>query len=106
MRTPGCCWLRSSPGGLTSRSVTASSLNPAGNPPPPLSCPLGERGESRPAGLGGAGRPGGAGQLALAGRIEQSFLRRIERLPELTQRLMLVAAAEPVGDPAEHRRDD
>ena len=47
-----------------------------------------------------AGGFGVAGPLALAGRIEQSFLRRIERLPELTQRLMLVAAAEPVGDPA------
>src|SRR5277367_325680 len=47
-----------------------------------------------------AGGFGVAGPLALAGRIEQSFLRRIARLPELTQRLMLVAAAEPVGDPA------
>jgi DNA-binding CsgD family transcriptional regulator len=34
----------------------------------------------------------------LAGRIEQSFLRRIESLPAATQRLLLVAAAEPVGD--------
>jgi DNA-binding CsgD family transcriptional regulator/tetratricopeptide (TPR) repeat protein len=47
-----------------------------------------------------AGGFGVAGQLALAGRIEQSFLRRIARLPEVTQRLMLLAAAEPVGDPA------
>ena len=47
-----------------------------------------------------AGGFGVAGALALAGRIEQSFLRRIQRLPEPTQRLMLVAAAEPVGDPA------
>ncbi|MCO1659939.1 helix-turn-helix transcriptional regulator [Pseudonocardia humida] len=34
----------------------------------------------------------------LAGRIEQSFLRRIGALPVTTQRLLLVAAAEPVGD--------
>ena len=34
----------------------------------------------------------------LAGRIEQSFLRRIGSLPAPTQRLLLVAAAEPVGD--------
>ena len=34
----------------------------------------------------------------LAGRIEQSFLRRIGSLPAATQRLLLVAAAEPVGD--------
>src|SRR5271156_5829878 len=47
-----------------------------------------------------AGGFGVAGPLALAGRIEQSFLRRIARLPELTQRLLLVAAAEPLGDPA------
>ena len=47
-----------------------------------------------------AGGFGVAGPLALAGRIEQSFVRRIARLPELTQRVMLVAAAEPLGDPA------
>jgi DNA-binding CsgD family transcriptional regulator len=35
----------------------------------------------------------------LAGRIEQSFLRRLEALPEETRRLLLVAAAEPTGDP-------
>ncbi len=36
---------------------------------------------------------------ALSGRIEQSFRRRLEALPLETQRLLLVAAAEPVGDP-------
>ena len=36
---------------------------------------------------------------ALTGRIEQSFVRRLEQLPEDTRRLLLVAAAEPVGDP-------
>ena len=36
---------------------------------------------------------------ALSGRIEQSFRRRLEALPPATQRLLLVAAAEPVGDP-------
>jgi len=34
----------------------------------------------------------------LASQIEQSFLRRIRSLPDSTQRLLLVAAAEPVGD--------
>ena len=34
----------------------------------------------------------------LSGRIEQMFLRRIESLPVATQQLLLVAAAEPVGD--------
>jgi DNA-binding CsgD family transcriptional regulator len=47
-----------------------------------------------------AGGFGVAGKLPLAGRIEQSFLRRIAPLPEVTQRLLLLAAAEPVGDPA------
>jgi DNA-binding CsgD family transcriptional regulator len=36
---------------------------------------------------------------ALPGRIEESFLRRLETLPEDTRMLLLVAAAEPVGDP-------
>jgi DNA-binding CsgD family transcriptional regulator/tetratricopeptide (TPR) repeat protein len=35
----------------------------------------------------------------LAGRIEESFLRRLEELPDETRQLVLVAAAEPLGDP-------
>ena len=34
----------------------------------------------------------------LSGRIEQSFRRRLEALPVETQRLLVVAAAEPVGE--------
>ena len=34
----------------------------------------------------------------LAGRIEQSFVRRLSALPAATRRLLLVAAAEPIGD--------
>jgi hypothetical protein len=34
----------------------------------------------------------------LADRIEQSFLRRVRSLPPDSQRLLLTAAAEPVGD--------
>jgi DNA-binding CsgD family transcriptional regulator len=37
--------------------------------------------------------------LPLQGRIEGSFRRRVEELPEDTQRLLLLAAAEPLGDP-------
>jgi DNA-binding CsgD family transcriptional regulator len=37
--------------------------------------------------------------LPLSGRIEASFRRRLEILPEETRSLLLVAAAEPVGDP-------
>ncbi len=40
------------------------------------------------------------GVSGLSGRIEESFRRRLEVLPAATQRLMLVAAAEPAGDPA------
>jgi DNA-binding CsgD family transcriptional regulator len=45
---------------------------------------------------GGFGLPDAPG---LSGRIEDSFRRRFARLPAETQRLLLVAAAEPVGDP-------
>jgi DNA-binding CsgD family transcriptional regulator len=44
---------------------------------------------------GGFGLPDGPG---LSGRIEASFRRRFAGLPAETQRLLLVAAAEPVGD--------
>ncbi|MEV0999477.1 AAA family ATPase [Nonomuraea sp. NPDC050202] len=50
---------------------------------------------------GGFGRPDAR---PLASKIEQSFLRRIEELPAATQRLLLVAAAEPVGDVSLLRR--
>jgi DNA-binding CsgD family transcriptional regulator len=45
---------------------------------------------------GGFGIPGAA---VLSGRIEAAFQRRLEALPEDTRLLVLVAAAEPVGDP-------
>ena len=47
-----------------------------------------------------AGGFGVAGPLPVTGRIEQSFLRRVRPLPQETQRLLVLAAAEPVGDPA------
>ena len=58
-----------------------------------------------PRGLSTAQLAGGFGlpeplPLSLSGRIEESFLRRLEELPHETRRLLLVAAAEPVGDPA------
>ncbi|WP_308165084.1 helix-turn-helix transcriptional regulator [Nocardia noduli] len=46
---------------------------------------------------------GGFGLLhtdTLPNRLEQSFLARIEGLPEHSRLLLLIAAAEPVGDPA------
>ena len=56
-----------------------------------------------PRGLSVTQLAGGFGLLradTLPGRIEQSFLNRIEALPADTRQLLLIAAAEPVGDPA------
>jgi DNA-binding CsgD family transcriptional regulator len=46
---------------------------------------------------GGFGFPSGQ---PVADRIEQSYLRRLEPLPADTRLLVLIAAAEPLGDPA------
>jgi DNA-binding CsgD family transcriptional regulator len=46
---------------------------------------------------GGFGLPGA---MRLSGGIEKNFRRRVEHLPERTRRLLLIAAAEPLGDPA------
>ncbi|MCZ8382299.1 AAA family ATPase [Mycobacterium sp. CPCC 205372] len=48
--------------------------------------------------LGGGYFAVGAGRSA--GQIEEGFIRRIEALPPDTRRLLLLAAAEPVGDAA------
>ncbi|MFC6929070.1 AAA family ATPase [Actinomadura yumaensis] len=55
-----------------------------------------------PRGLTVTQMAGGFGLLrsdTLPGRIEQSFLSRIGGLPEQARLLLLIAAAEPVGDP-------
>ena len=46
---------------------------------------------------GGFGLPGA---LSLAGRVEERFLQRLQAVPEDSRRLLLVAAADPTGDPA------
>jgi len=46
-----------------------------------------------------AGGFGLLGAQALTGRIEESFVRRLELLSDDARRLLLVAAAEPTGDP-------
>jgi len=46
---------------------------------------------------GGFGLPAA---LSLEGRIQRSFLARVDALPEDSRRLLLVAAADPTGDPA------
>jgi DNA-binding CsgD family transcriptional regulator len=55
-----------------------------------------------PRGLTATELAGGFGLLgarALTGRIEESFVRRLAALPDEARRLVLVAAAEPIGDP-------
>jgi DNA-binding CsgD family transcriptional regulator len=55
-----------------------------------------------PRGLGPAQLAGGLGLVgaqAVPARIEQGFRRRLEAFPADTRSLMLVAAAEPTGDP-------
>jgi DNA-binding CsgD family transcriptional regulator len=46
-----------------------------------------------------AGGFGSPGALSLSSRIEEKFLRLLAELPEETQRLLVLAAAEPAGDP-------
>jgi DNA-binding CsgD family transcriptional regulator len=46
-----------------------------------------------------AGGYGLTGTHALSARIEDSFVRQLNALPEEERRLLVVAAAEPVGDP-------
>jgi hypothetical protein len=48
-----------------------------------------------------AAMAGGFGPLGLplTGRLEETFQQRVERLPADTQLMLLIAAAEPLGDP-------
>jgi len=82
------------PGRLDDRVADQLVAEARGNPLALIELP---RGLSPAQLAGGFGLPGA---LSLAGRIEQSFLQRLEALPGNTQRLLLVAAAEPLGDPA------
>jgi DNA-binding CsgD family transcriptional regulator len=82
------------PGRLDERVVDQLLAETRGNPLALLELP---RGLTAAQLAGGFALPRA---LSLEGRIEESFLRRLEALPIATQRLLLVAAAEPVGDPA------
>ena len=82
------------PGGLDVQVRDRIVAETRGNPLALLELPRG----LTPAELaGGFGLPE---VRELSSRIEQSFLRRVESLPRETRRLLLVAAAEAVGDPA------
>ncbi|KAB8185176.1 AAA family ATPase [Nonomuraea phyllanthi] len=80
------------PGRLDERVRDRIVAEAQGNPLALLELPLG----LTPAELaGGFGRPDARPR---AGRVEQGFLRRIRSLPADTRQLLLIAAADPVGD--------
>ncbi|MEV1023257.1 AAA family ATPase [Streptomyces sp. NPDC050264] len=80
------------PGRLDERVRNRIVAETQGNPLALLELP---RGLSPAELAGGFGRPDAR---PLAGQIEQSFLRRVQALPHETRQLLLIAAAEPVGD--------
>ncbi len=90
---PERCWDRWSGSTSTSRSATGSSRRRAGNPLALLELPRG---------LTATQLAGGFGLVdarTLSGRIEESFVQRLDPLSVDARRLLLLAAAEPVGDP-------
>ena len=82
------------PGPLDERVADRIVAETRGNPLALLELP---RGLSTAQLAGGFGLPDTG---PLAGRIEQRFQRRLEELPAAARRLLLIAAAEPVGDPS------
>jgi DNA-binding CsgD family transcriptional regulator len=80
------------PGRLDERVRDRIIAETRGNPLALLELP---RGLTASELAGGFGRPDAQ---PLASRIEQSFVRRFETLPEATRTLLLTAASEPVGD--------
>jgi DNA-binding CsgD family transcriptional regulator len=80
------------PGRLDERVRDRIVAETRGNPLALLELP---RGLSAAELAGGFGRPDAR---PLASRIEQTYLRRTEELPAATRTLLLVAAADPVGD--------
>ena len=86
------------PGPLDERVRDLIVAETRGNPLALLELPRG----FTPAEL--AGGFGLAGAAPLTGQIEDSFLRRLDTLPAPTRQLLLLAAADPSGDPALVRR--
>jgi DNA-binding CsgD family transcriptional regulator len=81
------------PGRLDERVADQLLVEAGGNPLALLELP---RGLSPAQLAGGFGLPRA---LSLSGKIEETFVNRLEALPDDTQQLLLVAAAEPTGDP-------
>jgi DNA-binding CsgD family transcriptional regulator len=82
------------PGPLDERVAERIVAETHGNPLALLELPHG----SSPTELAGGFAVTAA--LPLPSLIEESFRERVERLPTESQRLLLLAAAEPIGDPA------
>src|SRR3954471_15258629 len=80
------------PGRLDERVSARIIAEARGNPLALLELP---RGQTAAELAGGFGSPN---VEPLANRIEQSFVRQLEPLPAETRRLLLAAAAEPLGD--------
>jgi DNA-binding CsgD family transcriptional regulator len=80
------------PGRLDARVRDRILGEAGGNPLALLELP---RGGKPTAVAGGFGLPG---EMPLTSRIEQGFVRQLESFPPDTRRLLLLAAAEPVGD--------
>ena len=76
-----------------SASLTGSSRRLRGNPLALLELP---RGLTATQLAGGFGLPEAQ---AVTGRIQESFVRRVTAVSEDARRLLLLAAAEPIGDP-------
>ena len=90
--TRGRCWTSALAGPLDARVRDLIVAETQGNPLALLELPRG----LTPAELaGGFGLPGAA---PLAGRIEDSFRRQLDALPDQTRRLVQLAAADPSGD--------
>jgi DNA-binding CsgD family transcriptional regulator len=86
------------PGRLDERVAAQLVAETNGNPLALLELP---RGLAASQLAGGFGLPSA---LSVQGRIEERFRQRLELTPRDTQRFLLLAAAEPVGDPALLRR--
>ena len=82
------------PGRLDDRVVERIVVETRGNPLALLELP---RGLSPAQLAGGFGLPA---SLPLSAGIEESFRRRLTKLPRDARRLLLLAAADPLGDPA------
>jgi DNA-binding CsgD family transcriptional regulator len=80
------------PGTLDARVRDRILGEAGGNPLALLELPRGRKSVSL---AGGFGLPG---EMPLTSRLEQGFVRQLDALPPDTRRLLLLAAAEPVGD--------